>query len=98
MLAIPRGRASNAVFEDFSSLMKAAILILRNESIAKIYEEKLAKFCNMKFRVVFPLAKVAIFELLKSCNLPKGRKVLMGNAHRITNRILNDVREQTKWK
>jgi len=66
MLAIPRGRASNTLFEDFSSLVKAAILILRNDSIVKIYEEKLAKFSNMKFCILFPFARVSIFELLKS--------------------------------
>ena len=77
MLAIPRGRISHTLFEDCISLVKASVLPLQNSSKIKAYEDKFARYCNSQFCIAFPLARVAIFELLKSRNLPKGSKVLI---------------------
>jgi perosamine synthetase len=77
MLAIPRGRISHTLIEDLTSLLKASILPLQNKSKIKDYEEKFARYNNAKFCIAFPFARVAIFEILKSRNLPKGSKVLI---------------------
>lgn len=74
---IPRGIVYHGVMQSVRYLARALWKPLDDESKVREFEATFARYCERRYGVAFPLARTAIYFILKVLDLPKGSEVIL---------------------
>lgn len=74
---IPRGIIYHSVIQSLLYLVRALWMPLNDKRKVSQFEAAFADHCERKHCVAFPFARMAIYFVLKSLDLPKGSEVIM---------------------
>ncbi len=74
---IPRGVIYHQVSESFRYLLASLFMPLGGREKVGEFERAFAAYCDRKHCVAFPLARIAIYFVLKDLALPKGSEVIL---------------------
>lgn len=74
---LPRGVIYHSLPESALYLARSLFSRLNDDAQVRAFEMAFAAYCERKYCVVFPFARMAIYFVLKHLNLPKGSEVLL---------------------
>lgn len=77
MLKIVRGRIYHQVLDEMRDMVHSLIGRLDDYALVEVFEKEFAKKIGTKYAKTLPFARLALFEILKYKNFPKGSEVIM---------------------
>ena len=77
MLRIVRGRIYHNILDEINDLLAVFFTQLDNQKKIKLFKKALSKKVGTKYGKVMPLARYALYEVLKYKNFPKDSEIIM---------------------